>query len=578
MAETETARKSTLSALLAFFRPKPLIMLALGYASGLPFLLINDTLSAWLREDNLSLQVIGFFVLVTFAYTLKFMWAPVIDRLNVPWLNAKLGHRRAWMMVLQGCVALGLLGIALSDPKGNLAQMAAFATLTGFFGATQDIVMDAWRIESVDSDLQGIMTAAYQWGYRIAMMIAGALPLILSSRIGWPGAYMVMALMMGIGWVAILLAPRGPQHTPRPIHTDGVPVRPVYEWLEWLGRALLIVAAALIMGSGLTGNADLLGGLLAHFGLGADGAKAFTTVFTSKLWGPILQIFFALGGLGLMIFACLPLPLATRPGAYFKGAFIEPLADFFKRYENWATFIFALICIYRVSEFALSIMNPFYLDLGFSKDVVGEMRKGFGVAMLMVGVFIAAWLIARFGVRRSLVVGAFVGPLSHIGFMWLACAGHSLSAFALALALDNIATSIAGTVLIAWMSSLVSPQYTASQYAIFSSFYAILGKLIASQSGRIVEASAKAADAGGVSAVFKGLMGHMTADAYAKAAANLGVSAQAMGAGYFSFFAYTIVIGFVGIAMAIWLFVRYRPSSEELAAEAAKPSVSANPG
>ena len=561
--EAEKPKLSALSALLAFFKPKPLLMLALGYASGMPFLLVNDTLSAWLRVEGLSLQVIGFFVLVTFSYTLKFMWAPLIDRLNVPWLNGKLGHRRAWMLVLQAAVALGLLGIAACDPKISLGQMAAFAALTAFFGASQDIVMDAWRIESVEPEMQGIMTAAYQWGYRIAMMVAGAVPLILSSRIGWPLAYATMALMMIIGWIAVLLAPRGPAHNPRPIHYEGLPVRPVLEWVEWAVRALVILFAALMMGSGLTANADLMNGLFGHLGLSLDAQAAFKTAFTAKATGPFLQIPFTLVGLGLMLGACLPLPWPTRPGAYFKGAFIEPLADFFRRYKDWAGFIFALICLYRISEFTLSIMNPFYVDLGFSLDAVGEMRKGFGVLMLVVGVGIAGWLIARFGVRNSLLVGAIAGPFSHIGFMWLAAAGHSLPIFAVALAMDNVAASIAGTSLIAYMSTLVSPQYTAPQYAIFSSFYAILGKLVASQSGRIVEGAAKSADAGGVSAIFKGLMGHLHADSYVAASAKLGVTPAAMGAGYFAFFAYTIGIGFIAIAMSFWLYFRRVEGSEE---------------
>lgn len=566
------ARQSTLQALAAYLKPKPLIMLSLGYATGIPFLLIGDTLNAWLRVDGISLQVVGFFILVSFAYTLKFMWAPLIDRLDIPVLTAKLGHRRSWMIVLQILMALGLLGIAATDPRTQLIQMALFATLTGVFGATHDIVLDAYRIELAgDTEEMGVMTAAYQWGFRTAFLVSGIVPLLLASRVGWPAAYAVMALMLLIGWATVWLAPKGPVHTPRPIHTAGLPVRRLAEMAEWLGRGILIVVAAIIMGSGLTGSADLINGALGLFHIGAGGQAAFKTFFTSKATGWILQIPFALGGLGLMIVACLPLPWRTRPGAYFQGAFIEPLADFFRRYDKWALFVFGLICIYRISEFTLNIANAYYIDLGFSLDAVGEMRKVYGTVMIMIGVVISGWMIARLGIRTSLIIGAIVGPFSHIGFMILGCAGHSLSALALALAMDNIAASIQGTVLIAYMSTLVSPQYTAPQYALFSSFYAILGKLVASQSGRIVEASAKAADAGGVSSLFKGFMGHLTPDAYVKAAKGLGVSVQAMGAGYFSFFAYTIVIGFVAIAMSIWLYIRYTPSPAELAAEAAKP-------
>ena len=563
-------RLSTLQAIAAYGKPKPLLMLALGYATGLPFLLIGDTLTAWLRIDGLSLQVIGFFVLVSFSYTLKFMWAPLIDRIDIPWLTAKLGHRRSWMLVLQVLIAASLLGIAATDPRASLAQMAFFATLTGLFGATHDIVLDAFRIELADTPEElGVMTAAYQWGFRTAFIVAGVVPLVLATRIGWPAAYAIMALMIAIGWTAVWLAPRGRPHEPRPIHFEGVPVRPVPEAAEWAGRGVLILAAALIMGSGLTGNADLLNLVLGHLGLSNAGQAALKAVWTSKTAGAFLQVPAVFGGLAVMVVSCLPLPWATRPGAYFKGAFIEPLADFFRRYKDWAGFILALICLYRISEFTLNIANAYYIDLGFSLDAVGEMRKVYGALMTMVGVVISGWLMARVGIRKSLIVGAVAGPFSHVGFAILACSGHSFLALGTALALDNIAASIQGTVLIAYMSTLVSARYTAPQYAIFSSLYAVLGKLVASQSGRIVEASAKSADAGGFSAIFKGLMGHLTPDAYVRAAHTLNVSVPAMGAGYFAFFAYTIVIGFVAIGLTLWLFFR-RPEPDDAKQEAAE--------
>ncbi len=570
MSETKT-RQSTLQALAAYTRPKPLIMLSLGYATGIPFLLIGDTLNAWLRVEGVSLSVIGFFILVSFAYSLKFMWAPLIDRLDIPFLTARLGHRRSWMIVLQILMALGLLGIAATDPKTQLMQMALFATLTGFFGATHDIILDAYRIELAGTtEEMGVVTAAYQWGYRMAFIVSGFVPLLLATRVGWSIAYAVMALMLLIGWITVWIAPKGPAHTPLAIHTEGMPVRRLAETAEWIGRIGLIVIAAVIAGSGLTGNADLINGILGAFHVDAAGQAAFKAAFTAKATGWLWQIPFVPIGLGLMFFACLPLPWPTRPGAYAKGAFVEPLVDFFRRYDRWAFFIFALICLYRISEFTLNIANAYYLDLGFSLDAVAEMRKGYGALMTMVGVVISGWTIARLGIRKALIVGAVAGPLSHVGFMILGCAGHSLSALALALAMDNIAASIQGTVLIVYMSSLVAAPYTAAQYALLSSIYAILGKLVASQSGRIVEASAKAADAGGVSSLFKGLMGHLTPDAYVKAAKGLGVSVPAMGAGYFSFFAYTIVVSLAGIVMSVWLYYRYQPSPAEQAAEAEK--------
>ncbi|MGZ3299232.1 MAG: MFS transporter, partial [Asticcacaulis sp.] len=246
-------RKSTWQAIVAYAKPKPLIMLSLGYATGTPFLLIGDTLNAWLRVDGVSLSVIGFFVLVSFAYTLKFMWAPLIDRVNIPFLTAKLGHRRSWMIVLQVLMMLGLLAIAATDPKTQLVQMAFFATLTGIFGATHDIVLDAYRIElSDDTAEMGVITAAYQWGYRMAFIVSGFVPLLLATRVGWSVAYAVMALMLLIGWITVWIAPKGPPHIPLAIHTEGMPVRRLAEAGEWIGRIFLIVSAAVIMGSGLT--------------------------------------------------------------------------------------------------------------------------------------------------------------------------------------------------------------------------------------------------------------------------------------------------------------------------------------
>lgn len=554
---TGTAKLTTLQAIAAYARPKPLLLLLLGFTTGIPFLLIGETLTAWLRVDGLSLSVIGFFILVSFSYTLKFMWAPLIDRLDIPFLTAKLGHRRSWMALLQVLIVACLLCVALTDPRTSLGWLALFATMAGFLGASHDIILDAYRIEIADDQPElVVMTASYQWGYRIAFIVTGIVPLMLSTRIGWPLAYGLTAAMMAVGWVALVFAPKGPVHAPRPIHYEGLAVRPLSEGVEWLGRAALIMAAAIIMGSGLTGNADMINGIAGHFGVTPEAQAAFKTAWTSKTTGPFFQVPAVLLGLGLMFAACLPLPWATRPGAYFNGAFVAPMVDFFTRYAKWAGFIFIVICVYRVSEFTLYIANAYYIDLGFSLDAVAEMRKVFGAIMTMIGFVIAGGLMARIGIRQALVVGVTVGPLSHIGFMILACTGHDLRALGLALALDNIAAAIQGTVLIAYMSTLVSPEFTAPQYALFSGMYGILGKLVGSQSGRIVEGIAKSADQGGLGASFKALMGHLTPDAYVAAAQKLGVSVPAMGAGYFAFFAYTIVIGFVAIAMVAWLVAR----------------------
>ena len=527
------------------------IMLLLGFSAGLPNLLIFDTLSAWLRESGQTLEVIGFFALATLSYSLKFVWAPLIDRTAVPILTPLLGHRRSWMLLTQAVIVFGLWSISGLDPSNALLAVALFATLVGFFGATQDIVIDAWRIEAADDSRHGAMAAAYQMGYRVAMIVAGAVPLVLADLYNWNVSYAVMAALMGFGVAGVLFAPREKAHSIRPIPVGDTPSRPRWEVLEWIARLILIGAAAMVVGSGLTAQAGPLNGLLGLFGLGTDGQAAIADAWAARPGGVYLQVVSVFSGLALLVLACWPIPgLRTRPGAYLAGSFGEPLADFYKRFAGVATLILALICVYRLADFVLNIMNPFYLDLGFTKTELAEVRKVFGVVMTTLGVFIGGWSVARLGLIRTMVIGAFMSPLSNLVFAWLATQGPSLPALTFAIGVDNSATGYAGTALIAYMSSLTSIGFTATQYALFSSLYALPGKLIASQSGRIVEASARAAEGTGPFAVLRPLFARLPEGSLAAGAATSGVTPAALGVGYVVFFLYSTVIGVFAIVLA----------------------------
>jgi PAT family beta-lactamase induction signal transducer AmpG len=556
--------------LKVFAERRTLVMLALGFAAGLPNLLIFDTLSAWLREAGLSLEVIGFFALATFTYALKFVWSPLVDRTTIPVLSKLIGHRRSWMLVAQAFVIVGLWAIAGQNPAENLGAVALFAVLVGFAGATQDIVIDAWRIEAADESRQGAMAAAYQWGYRGAMITAGALPLVLAELYSWNLSYAVMGGLMGVGVIAVLLAPRERQHVIRAIPTSGLPTRPVLGAVEWAVRLGLIVLAGLVIGTGLTGSGALLGPVLGGTerltaALDADGGA-----------GVLLQFGFVLAGLGILFAACCPIPgHPTRPGAYLAGSFGSPFAEFFRRFGRLGALILALICIYRLSDFVLNIMNPFYLDLGFTKTELAEVRKVFGVVATTVGVFLAGWSVARLGVLRTLVIGAFVGPISNLVFAWLATQGSSLTALFIAIGVDNSSGGFAGTALIVYMSSLTSLGFTATQYALFSSLYALPGKLLASQSGRIVEASARQAEAGGFAAPLLGLFDRLPAGTLAKGAQTAGVAPAALGAGYIAFFLYTAAIGIAAIALTFIVVARQgraRPADQPVGTEDAMPA------
>jgi PAT family beta-lactamase induction signal transducer AmpG len=534
-----------------FLQRRVLVMLALGFSAGLPNLLIFDTLSAWLRDEGVSLAVIGFFSLATLAYSAKFLWAPLVDRTQIPVVTGWLGHRRSWMLAAQIAIMIGLWLISGQSPAANLGTMAAFAVFVGFAGATQDIVIDAWRIEVAEDRQQGIMAAAYQWGYRIAMIVAGAVPLVLAQTYSWNLSYAAMAVLMGIGVIAVLFAPREAQHTIRTIHTDGVPSNPLAEAVEWIVRGALFVAGALVAGAGLSGDPAPM---TLIFGTEAFGLSA---IWKGTPYSVFLQVGAVVLGLGVIALACAPLPgTSTRPGLYLGASFGAPLKDFFQRYAGTAGLILALICLYRVSDFVLNVMNPFYLDLGFSKIEIAEVRKVFGVVASMAGVFVGGWAVVKLGLMRALVIGAVAGPVSNLVFIALAMIGHSMPALYFAISLDNVASGFAGTCLIAYMSSLTSSGYTATQYALFSSLYALPGKLIASQSGRIIEGAAKSANDGGLFAPLTGLFTRTTPESFVTGAGTSGVSPAALGAGYVTFFIYSALIGVAAIVLTVIVVAR----------------------
>lgn len=442
-------------------------MLALGFGSGLPYLLVFDTLSAWLREAGLTLSVISGFFILTLINPFKFVWAPVVDHVSVPVLGRLLGKRRAWMLVAEAGMIVGLVAISRSDPAHRLAFLGAAVVWTTFFTSTHDIVIDAWRIEAVGPRLQGTMAAAYQWGYRLGMITAGVAPLVIADRAGWPLAYLVMAAAMVVPVIAVFVAPMPAVEARSPDH--------------------------------------------------AGAAEPATS---------------ALGRL--------------------RRAVVDPFADFFRRFGAAGALILAFICFYRLSDFTLTVMNPYYLDIGFPKTEIAEVRKVFGVVMITVGVFLGGLSVARFGLARPLLFGAIFVPITHLTYAWLATQGPSLRALFICIGVDNLAEGFAGTLLIAFMSGLTSAGFTATQYALFSSLYALPGKFIGSLSGRVIETLARTAAPGGPLAGLAVLFRNLPAISFARAA-KLGLPPDALAAGYFGFFVYACLMGVFGVVLAVVL-------------------------
>jgi PAT family beta-lactamase induction signal transducer AmpG len=408
-----------LDAVRAYRNPRVAAMLFLGFSAGLPFMLVFSTLSAWLREEGIERATIGMLSWVGIIYSVKFFWAPVVDRLQLPVLGRLLGRRRSCMLVAQVGIAIGLANMAHMSPVGHLGTVAALALLVAFSSATQDISVDAWRIEAAPPLMQGAMAAAYQLGYRIALMVASAGALWIAADNGWTAAYTTMALLVGVGIVTTLLIP---EPEPRVAREALAQEERVVAWLE---------------------------------------RKAH--------WPKSLQ----------------------QLGAWFIGAVVCPFLDFFVRYgTKLGILMLAFIASYRLADFTMGVMtNPFYLDLGFSLKQIAAIAKGFGVFMSILGTLIGGVAVARFGLLRTLVLGStgiIVANLMFAVFAWMN--QPSITGLAIVISADNIAMGVAGTALIAYLSSLTSASYTATQYALFSSMYALPGKLLMGASGFVVDA------------------------------------------------------------------------------------------
>ena len=381
-------------------------MLFLGFSAGLPLLLVLGTLSFWLREAGIDRTTIGHLSWVGLAYGFKWAWSPLVDRLPIPLLTRWLGRRRSWLLLSQLVIMMALVSMAMTDPQQALTPIVWGALAVAFASATQDIALDAYRIESASTERQGALAATYQTGYRMAMIWAGAGVLWIAARAelsgatqyqsgAWQMAYLVMAASMLVGVLTVLLSPE-------PQHRELAPAKSAGEWIQ--------------------------------------------------------------------------------------GALVAPFADFLGRYRWHAALILALIAIYRISDVVMGIMaNPFYVDMGYTKDEVAAVTKIYGVIMTLVGAFIGGVLSMRYGVMRILMLGAILSAATNLLFAWLAGHGHDVQALILVVSADNLSSGIASAAFIAYLSGLTNIRYSATQYALFSSLMLLLPKFLAGFSGQYVD-------------------------------------------------------------------------------------------
>lgn len=460
-------------------------MLFLGFSAGLPILLIFSSLSLWLREADVSRSAVTFFSWAALGYSFKFVWAPLVDKLPVPLLHRWLGRRRSWILTAQGMVILAILWMSSIDPASggfSLTLMALAAVLLGFSSATQDIVVDAYRIESADESLQALMSSTYIAGYRIGMLLAGAGALFLADYFGtsmeayhysaWQWAYRIMALSMGIGVLTTLIIPE-PERNEQTEETGSR-----FDNLVLLGLFLVMVLAFIgtyLITSGLSGFSQPLGSLL-H-----NPALAAVMIAATRL---ALALFSALAVARVMVL------LGWVPYALVQSSYIDPLSDFFRRYGvRLALLLLALISVYRLSDIVLGVIsNVFYQDIGFSKSEIASIVKTFGLLMTLAGGFLGGILAVRFGVMRILMLGALLGAGTNLLFMLLAASEPARWALIGVISADNLSAGLASAAFIAFLSSLTNIRFTATQYAIFSSLMTLLPKMLGGYSGTMVDA------------------------------------------------------------------------------------------
>ncbi len=462
----------------AYFNPQALALAFLGFAAGIPILLVFSSLGLWLREAGIDRATVTMFSWAALGYSFKFIWAPLVDALPLPILTRLLGRRRGWLLLTQVMIISALVLMAMTNPQGSeqmLGVMAAGAVLLGFSSASQDIVIDAYRIESAPADMQPALSATYVAGYRVGMIVSGAGALYLADFFGstmeaynylaWQKTYLIMAAVMLIG-VATTLIIREPKVAIKPITN---------ETRDYLRLVLVFVLSVV----GFIITYRTIGGVLPET----------ESVLVGFLYGCVqfISSFVAFAAIG---YALVKVGVVAQSVA--MKTWVEPVADFFARYGKKALQLLALIGLYRISDvIAGNISNIFYQDLGFSKTQIADAVKVVGVVASIGGGFIGGWLAQKMNIMKAMSVGAILACVTNLLFILLFMT-PTVPMMYFAVITDNLAAGLASAVFIAFLSALTSIRFTAVQYALFSSLMTLAPKLIGGYSGAIVDATSYA--------------------------------------------------------------------------------------
>jgi MFS transporter, PAT family, beta-lactamase induction signal transducer AmpG len=456
-----------------------IVLLLLGMASGLPYLLVFGTLSMWLVEAGIERATIGFLSWSLLAYSFKFIWAPLIDSLPIPWLTKRLGRRRSWLLIAQSMIIVALLLMAATDPidKQQLMVLTIGAVLLAFASATQDIVIDAYRIELATPEFQTLFASTTVSGYRIGMVLASAGALEISNAfdaggytaLGWQIAYSIMAVVVGLAML-LTLNIREPQVNNLQHYSNNHHMAVVLHFI--LMVATFITVFINYKRWVILPNFSWSAGSLSLLGFGYEMLGLLVALTCAALAGLLL------------------LQTGMVDQGNFKRMYTQPFTDFFKRYGQFALWLLALICFYRISDIVMGKMaKVFYSEMGYSKVIIGRVSFGFGIVVSLTGGVLGGVLAYHFGILRILLLGAILSSASNLAFVMLAnLAVPSTTALSLTIVVDNLSGGLATAAAVAFLSSLVNREFSATQYAAFTSVTQLLPSLIAGYSGQIIDA------------------------------------------------------------------------------------------
>ncbi len=447
-----------------FLRKKPLKMICLGFSSGLPILLVFSTLSVWLVKAGVDRSTVTLFSWAGFAYAFKYLWSPLVDNYQLPFLK-KFGHRKSWLFLSQILIVVTLIMTAFTDPQHNLFFTALFISLLAFFSATQDILIDAFRIESAPQSLQGPLSSMYIAGYRIAMLVAGAGSLWLAALFGneiydqdvWKKVYLIMSIFMLIGIFTTIFSkePKIKKNFKKNNH------------IKFLLTVFISVIGFIFLYSIIDNPFE---------------KEEIILSFIFSIARLIICFIFSFLIINLLI-----LTNFTSKNKISKS-YLSPILNFLTRYGKFAFLILLLISLYRIADVVMGVMaNIFYLEKGYKISEIATYSKFFGVFATIIGGFIGGYCSYKFGTMKALFFGALIAALSNLLFAWLAVSSISIDFLIAVITADNISSGFAGAAFVIYLSGLTSIKFTATQYALFSSIMLFLPKLIAGYAGSWVD-------------------------------------------------------------------------------------------